>query len=298
MCFSIPIIKADVQFITILPDNPIQGDLLKVTLKAEPNDEIPIILTSKASLPVIDGEYILDLKQIYVPQLPNTFTVTATGVKDLSISVKILIWITKSATAKDGVATVNQGNVPPGKYYVSIEGEALPGVSVVELKISARTVITTDNNGLYEIDYETNNLPHGSLNIKAGSMSQDIELKPRQGNQLPIPIIKAEKTVQSGIPATFDGSKSYDPDGFIVDYLWNFGDGQYGYGNIVSHSYNVTGVFQIDLSVKDNLNSITWSTVNVDVIDTYSIILDTFFINQLIVLCLLSSLMIYFSNKK
>ena len=116
MCFSIPIIKADVQFITILPDNPIQGDLLKVTLKAEPNDEILIILTSKASLPVIGGEYVLDLKQIYVPQLPNTFTVTATGVKDLSISVKILIWITKSATANDGVATVNQGNVPPGKY--------------------------------------------------------------------------------------------------------------------------------------------------------------------------------------
>jgi len=51
---------------------------------------------------------------------------------------------------------------------------------------------------------------------------------------------------------TFDGSKSYDLDGNIVNYTWNLGDGTILYGKIVTHSYNKAGVYNISLTVIDN----------------------------------------------
>ena len=39
----------------------------------------------------------------------------------------------------------------------------------------------------------------------------------------------------------FDASDSYDPDGEIVDYLWDFGDGTSDEGVVVSHEYMTAG---------------------------------------------------------
>ena len=45
--------------------------------------------------------------------------------------------------------------------------------------------------------------------------------------------------VEVGIPFTFDGSGSYDPDpdGSIDQYNWNFGDFTLGEGEMPSHTY-------------------------------------------------------------
>lgn len=51
---------------------------------------------------------------------------------------------------------------------------------------------------------------------------------------------------------TFDGSKSYDSDGTIVNYTWNLGDGTILYEKFVTHSYNKAGVYNISLTVVDN----------------------------------------------
>jgi len=51
---------------------------------------------------------------------------------------------------------------------------------------------------------------------------------------------------------TFDGSGSYDSDGTIENYTWDFGDGNAGYGVTSIHSYNTSGVFTITLTVTDN----------------------------------------------
>jgi len=54
------------------------------------------------------------------------------------------------------------------------------------------------------------------------------------------------------LTVTFDASGSYDPDGYIVDYRWNFGDGSTGSGRTTSHTYTVPGTFTITLTVTDN----------------------------------------------
>jgi PKD repeat protein len=51
---------------------------------------------------------------------------------------------------------------------------------------------------------------------------------------------------------TFDGSASFDPDGTIVSYEWDFGDGSGGAGAVVQHSYSQAGEYTVTLTVTDN----------------------------------------------
>ncbi len=53
-------------------------------------------------------------------------------------------------------------------------------------------------------------------------------------------------------PITFDGSRSYDIDGYIVNYNWNFGDGTFGSGAIINHVYTTAGNYTVFLTVTDN----------------------------------------------
>jgi PKD repeat protein len=61
-----------------------------------------------------------------------------------------------------------------------------------------------------------------------------------------------------GDTVSFDGSASYDPDGIITQYLWDFnGDGIYGdsfTGDSVTptHKFNNIGVYNVKLKVRDN----------------------------------------------
>jgi len=52
----------------------------------------------------------------------------------------------------------------------------------------------------------------------------------------------------------FDGSDSYDTDGTITNYTWDFGDGTTGHNVSPTHIYNLSGVYNVTLTVKDNDN--------------------------------------------
>jgi len=50
----------------------------------------------------------------------------------------------------------------------------------------------------------------------------------------------------------FDASDSYDPDGRIVEYSWDFGDGQTARARVASHIYSRSGTYTVTLTVVDN----------------------------------------------
>jgi PKD repeat protein len=52
----------------------------------------------------------------------------------------------------------------------------------------------------------------------------------------------------------FDGSLSSDVDGYIVSYQWDFGDGNVGEGEDVSHEFNERGTYNVTLTVTDDQN--------------------------------------------
>jgi len=72
-------------------------------------------------------------------------------------------------------------------------------------------------------------------------------------NRPPVAIFtESAETVYIGQSITFNASNSYDPDGTIASYFWNFGDGTNATGAIASHAYSVNGTFTVTLTVTDN----------------------------------------------
>lgn len=53
----------------------------------------------------------------------------------------------------------------------------------------------------------------------------------------------------------FDGSDSYDSDGSIVSYDWDFGDGSTGSGATVSHTFAADGTYTVILTVTDDADA-------------------------------------------
>ena len=63
----------------------------------------------------------------------------------------------------------------------------------------------------------------------------------------------------------FNAYSSYDPDGFIKKYEWDFGDGTSPTGEVVTHSYPKAGDYTVTLTVtdEDGLNRATSKTLKV-----------------------------------
>jgi len=72
---------------------------------------------------------------------------------------------------------------------------------------------------------------------------------------------------ESPLVVTFDASASTDPDGAVVLYEWDFGDGATGTGRIAIHVYTVEeeAVFTVRLTVADDDGNRTGATKSVTV---------------------------------
>ncbi len=73
-------------------------------------------------------------------------------------------------------------------------------------------------------------------------------------------------TVNQGESVLFDGSSSYDMDGSIVSYSWNFGDGNTAIGVSPTHIFTSGGQFTVTLTVTDNQGKIDTDTLTATVI--------------------------------
>ena len=54
------------------------------------------------------------------------------------------------------------------------------------------------------------------------------------------------------VAISFNGAASRDPDGSVVSYLWNFGDGATASGVTAMHAYTAAGSYTVRLTVTDN----------------------------------------------
>ena len=59
-------------------------------------------------------------------------------------------------------------------------------------------------------------------------------------------------TIYLGERIEFDASSSYDRDGIITDYEWDFNDGTLGFGKIIKYEYKNIGRFHPSLTITDN----------------------------------------------
>jgi PKD repeat protein len=72
-------------------------------------------------------------------------------------------------------------------------------------------------------------------------------------NRAPVAVFtESAETVYIGETITFNATESYDSDGVIISYFWDFGDGTNATGVIVSHAYASDGVYTVTLTVTDD----------------------------------------------
>lgn len=75
------------------------------------------------------------------------------------------------------------------------------------------------------------------------------------GKQAPVPVISSTQSDPSGyrnLTVDFSSAGSSDPDGTIVSYFWDFGNGQTSTAANPSVTYTAVGVFPVSLTVTDN----------------------------------------------
>ncbi len=65
-------------------------------------------------------------------------------------------------------------------------------------------------------------------------------------------LVTPDDVVCAGTSFSFNASDSYDPDETELTYEWNFGDGDTGSGETVTHSYDEGGEYTVTLHVIDN----------------------------------------------
>lgn len=67
---------------------------------------------------------------------------------------------------------------------------------------------------------------------------------------------------QDGDIIIFDASGSSDSDGSIAEYKWNFGDGTFAVGAIVSHQFEISNTYPVSLTVVDNNGGVSINQVS------------------------------------
>jgi len=113
-----------------------------------------------------------------------------------------------------------------------------------------------DDNG---DDDDDNGNGGGSNNIRTTSSSKTSNIPPIANTSAGEPYI--------GFPnenIEFDASFSFDPDGYIVEFIWVFSDGTLKDGEIVFYSFKDIGNYDVILTVRDNDGAI--NSTNTDIL--------------------------------
>ncbi|HEY7630953.1 MAG TPA: beta-propeller fold lactonase family protein [Thermoleophilaceae bacterium] len=144
--------------------------------------------------------------------------------------------VCKTGLGPDGVATS-----PAGSNLYVADGSS-NSVSVFGVKADG---------SLTPVDCD----PSTNCKTGQGPNFQDVALPPDEG---PTAAITAG-AARAGLPTSFDASGSRDPDGQVVRYDWNFGDGTVvqDAGPSPQHTYSKPGSYDASVTVTDELGCST-----------------------------------------
>jgi PKD repeat protein len=89
----------------------------------------------------------------------------------------------------------------------------------------------------------------------------------RVGNLVPTAVAGLSTIVFTYENITFDGTKSYDPDGRIVNFTWNFQDGTTSNNAMEQHGFAQDGTYNVTLLVTDNDGATDSDVVKITVLN-------------------------------
>jgi PKD repeat protein len=99
--------------------------------------------------------------------------------------------------------------------------------------------------------YATAGIKLVTLTVTDAQGLKDTETAEVTATEPPKPPVAAFTASIVYLDLSVDASASYDPDGIIVAWDWDFGDGMTGSGEMTTHSYATAGVKLVTLTVTD-----------------------------------------------
>jgi len=84
------------------------------------------------------------------------------------------------------------------------------------------------------------------------SPALNVTVSSADSGEEPIISVKLENDISTNETVIFDASDTIDPDGDILSYFWDFGDGDTGSNKIESHKYSEPGKYTVILTVTDD----------------------------------------------
>jgi len=186
-----------------------------------------------ATLTVTDDDGLSDTDTLAVrveEVIVNRAPVASAGPDQQAEVGRALSFDGAASTDPDGVIVTHAwdfGDGEQGVGEVVVHSYAAAGLYVVTLTV-------TDDGGLSDTD---------TLTVRV----EEVVV-----NQPPTASAGPDQLAEPGVPLSFDGSASSDPDGALVQYTWDFGDGQQGQGEVVLHTYAAAGLYVVTLTVTDD----------------------------------------------
>ena len=142
----------------------------------------------------------------------------------------------------------------PELQLASVEGTA---AGYVEFDVTGFVAdqLSSDGDGIVTLEVSSNHDNWDILSSKEGEFPPELVIETETlSNQLPIAVFSnVSNSDEAPLAVSLDASESSDPDGQIVSYSWEFGDGSTATGINVSHTYSVAGAHTVTLTVTDNL---------------------------------------------
>ncbi|MBS2025685.1 MAG: PKD domain-containing protein [Deltaproteobacteria bacterium] len=104
---------------------------------------------------------------------------------------------------------------------------------------------------------------------RIGTAQIDLTVQASQVNLPPVARLSGPATADAGASVSLDGSASSDPDGTIVSYAFDFGDGspvQTGTTSTAAHSYGAPATPTVTLTVTDNQGATGTATLHLTIV--------------------------------
>jgi PKD repeat protein len=164
-------------------------------------------------------------------------------------------------------------NVIQKKMTFNVTGElgwfCNVSIPMVLLNVSSPDAWIVNLNGT-DITYtSTENSTHHFVyfNYTQSFDSRPVHIIGETGATPPTALFTVSKTTALiGEDISFDASTSYDSDGTIDSWSWNFGDGETGTGQTTTHSYSTIGDYETRLTVTDNEGYANSTTITITVV--------------------------------
>jgi PKD repeat protein len=224
---------------------------------AVPADNL-VLLQPEAKLLVPLGTYIT-IAPVGTRYVGEKITITATT--DLPVGSDVLVEVMQAAFSP--TSKTQSGEFSGATGTVTVSAGENKTASRIRFDVDLSTFRPGDYHILATSVADSAVSGTGEFTVAAAGMTRE-----------PVPVfIYSPHPAVSGEQVTFDGTGSSDPDGKIVTYQWDFGDGTpltipagSADGARVSHTYRTEGMYRAGLRVMDDSQQYTWAYNDVTVI--------------------------------